>query len=379
MTTYVTGQIPFKTVYFHGLVRTRDGRKMSKSDPETMIDPLDIIPKYGADALRLSMMIGQTPGADSKLYEEKIAGYRNFVNKLWNASRFVMMQCEAAKTDPRSLSLEGGKELSLADRALLSSLQGLTEDVTRHLTEYRLSEAGDRLYSFVWDYYCDWYLELSKGGANLSVLVHGLRTILQLLHPFCPFITEELWDKIAPDDASMLVRETWPVANETLKDVGAEKQLQLLIDVITAVRKLRTDSGIEPSKEVEVMLITSDRNGELLRDQALHICRLAKTNRLDFISKMPEGKQVTSAFLSDIEVHLSLEGLIDVEKEKKSIAEELKNLVAFAKGVEAKLMNASFVDRAPAAVVDGEKAKLADVRAKITKLEERMKTLESMD
>ena len=163
MTTYAVGDIPFETVYLHGLIRTREGKKMSKSDPETMIDPLDIIPKYGADALRLSMILGQSPGNDSRLYEEKIAGTGIFVNKLWNASRFVLMQCDEAKIDPKTIAkLPDSSALALPDRAILSRLQSIVEKVTKGLEEYRLSEVGDTLYSFVWDDFCDWYLELSK-------------------------------------------------------------------------------------------------------------------------------------------------------------------------------------------------------------------------
>src|SRR3990167_9119652 len=211
MTMYATGQIPFETVYLHGLIRTRDGRKMSKSDPSTMIDPLDIIPKYGADALRLSMIVGQSPGADSRLYEEKIGGYRNFINKLWNASRFVLMQCEQAGVDPQTITkLPEMSELALADRAMLSRLQQIVEKVTKDLAEYRLSEVGETLYSFVWDDFCDWYLELSKGNANVAVLVHTLRKILQMLHPYCPFVTEELWSHVKKSEDGMLIVQSWP-------------------------------------------------------------------------------------------------------------------------------------------------------------------------
>ncbi|MSR87371.1 valine--tRNA ligase, partial [Candidatus Peribacteria bacterium] len=234
MTTYVTGsiaefdygQVPFDTVYLHGLIRTRDGRKMSKSEPDTMIDPLDMIAKYGADALRLSMIVGQSPGNDSRLYEEKIAGYRNFVNKLWNASRFVLMKCEETHSDPALItSLPESKDLSLADRALLHALETLIEDVTAGLKEYRLSDVGEKMYSFVWDYFCDWYLELSKGTANTAVLVHGLRRILKLLHPYCPFVTEELWASVKSKDAGMLIKEPWPAMKSERKDPEAFAQL----------------------------------------------------------------------------------------------------------------------------------------------------------
>ncbi|MDD5624058.1 MAG: valine--tRNA ligase, partial [Candidatus Peribacteraceae bacterium] len=250
MTTYATGEIPFKTVYLHGLVRTREGKKMSKSDPSTCIDPLEIIPKYGADAMRLSMIVGQSPGNDFRLYEEKIAGYRNFVNKLWNASRFVLMQCEKAKIDPRDVVFAPGAEFSVADRALLSSLQRLIADVTDGLAQYRLSEAGERLYGFVWDYFCDWYLELSKGEANTTVLVHALRTIVHLLHPYCPFVTEELWSQISPRDAGLLIREAWPVSDERLEHPEAERQLAVLIEVISAIRSLRAEYGIEADAQI---------------------------------------------------------------------------------------------------------------------------------
>jgi valyl-tRNA synthetase len=381
---YKMDEVPFKTVYLHGLVRDQKGQKMSKSKGN-VINPLEMTSRYGTDALRVALTIGVTPGNDGSLSQEKVEGYKNFINKLWNASRFVLMQCEKAGLEPKQVpwvlhtqdafSVQG--ELSLADRAILSGLQTLTDAVTQDLEAYNFSEAGERIYTFTWSSFCDWHLELSKGEANPRVLVHALRTILQLLHPFCPFITEELWAKVSPQDSGMLVKASWPVVHEELRDRGAEKQLQTLIDVITTIRKLRTDSGIEPAKEAEVLLISPEHT-DLLRAQALHICRLGRVRQLDFISKLPEGKQVSSAFLSEAEVHLSLEGLVDTEKETKAAADELKNLQNFAKTIEAKLSNASFVDRAPAAVVDAEKVKLEDAKAKIAKLEERLKMLKGM-
>ncbi|MBI1812609.1 valine--tRNA ligase, partial [Candidatus Peregrinibacteria bacterium] len=260
MTTYVTGAIPeleyghvpFETVYLHGLIRTRDGRKMSKSDPSTMIDPLDMIKKYGADALRLSMIVGQSPGADSMLYEEKIAGYRNFVNKLWNAARFILLQCEAKnmKTSDFRLQTSEFESLSLADRALLSALQQLIDDVTRGLAEYRLSEVGERIYGFVWDYFCDWYLECSKEEANIPVLIHALRTLLILLHPFIPFVTEELWSHCKSPDADLLIRMPWPMVDEDLRDADSFEDQEFVIDVVTAIRRLRAEHTVEAGKEV---------------------------------------------------------------------------------------------------------------------------------
>ncbi|MFA6523629.1 MAG: valine--tRNA ligase [Candidatus Peribacteraceae bacterium] len=374
MTTYATGDIPFETVYLHGLIRTRDGKKMSKSDPETMIDPLDIIPKYGADALRLSMIVGQSPGADSRLYEEKIAGYRNFINKLWNASRFVLMQCEQAKADPHDVSLVGSKDLTLADRALLSALQQLIEDVTKGLEEYRLSDVGEKLYSFVWDFFCDWYLELSKGEANLGVLVHTLRTILILLHPYCPFVTEELWSSVKPEGAGLLIKEPWPKAQSKFNDADAQTDLQVLIDVITAIRKLRSDQNVEQGKEVKVTII-SKKHAKLLSQQEGHIKRLGRVNELQIESKTKKMENVASAISHDFEVHLSLEGLIDVEKERAAMAKEQEQLSKFIASAEAKLGNESFTSRAPEAVVQAEKEKLTQLKEKLKKVEERLKNL----
>ena len=384
MTTYVTGsmpelehgQAPFDTVYLHGMIRSRDGRKMSKSDPDTMIDPLDMIQKYGADALRLSMIVGQSPGNDSRLYEEKIAGYRNFVNKLWNASRFVLMKCEEAKTDPSTITtLPHAKDLSLADRALLHALEVLIEDVTNGLKEYRLSEVGERLYAFVWEYFCDWYLELSKGTANVAVLVHVLRKILVLLHPYCPFVTEELWASVKASDAGMLLKNSWPNPKAERKDPEAFAQLQVLIDVITAIRKLRSEQGIEPGKEVSVTIFSKNHTA-LFDSQPEHIRRLGKVGSLTLSGKSEKLTNTAVAILSGVEVHLSLEGLIDKEAEMKKLKTEKSDLEKYLGGIEKKLNDSSFTDKAPAKVVEMEKKKMEETKEKLKTIESRLKSLE---
>jgi valyl-tRNA synthetase len=369
-------RIPFKTVYLHGLIRTRDGKKMSKSHPETMIDPLDIIPKYGADALRLSMIVGQSPGNDSKLYEEKIAGYRNFINKLWNASRFVLMQCEEAGIDPaevRDTSFET-RELSLADRALLYALEELVEDVTKGIEAYRLSEVGERLYGFVWDFFCDWYLELSKGNANHAVLIHALRRILKLLHPYCPFITEELWAHMKPQKSGLLIKESWPAEKKERKDKKSFDDLHHVIDIITAVRSLRAEYGIEPSKLGTVTIVS--KKIELLESQRENIMRLGRIEVLTIQEKsLGSTKDLASYFLEKTEVHLHLAGLIDIEKEKTNLSKEKETLSKLIGAIEAKLKNKEFVARAPEEVITGEREKLASYQEKLTKIEERLKNL----
>ncbi len=369
MTTYATGQVPFKTVYFHGLVRTKEGKKMSKSDPKTMIDPLDIIPKYGADALRLSMVVGQGAGADSKLYEEKIAGYRNFVNKLWNASRFVLMECEKAGFNPHERV--DPKAKSLADKWLTEATSKVITDVTESLEHYRLSEAGDRLYAFTWNEFCDWYLELSKGESNPSLLVHTLRTLLVLLHPFCPFVTERLWEEVKPKDADTLIVAEWPVT-PTSAYAAEHADLQHLIDTITAIRRLRTAQAVEPTKEVSVT-IASPKYAALLQSQESQIKRLAKVATLSFGSA-PAG-ETASEFLTDIEIYLSLEGLVDAEKEKAALAKELELLEKGIAGSERKLGDETFTSKAPEKVVAFERQKLAEMQEKLGKIRERLSQL----
>ena len=365
-------RIPFKTVYLHGMVRTRDGAKMSKSHPETMIDPLDIIPNYGADALRLSMIVGQSPGNDSKLYEEKIAGYRNFINKLWNASRFVLMQCEEAKIDPHSVITFEAK--SLADKALVHALQGLIDDVTKGLDEYRLSEVGERLYSFIWDFFCDWYLELSKGELNAEVLVHALRTIVHLLHPYCPFVTEEMWGHIKPESADMLMKENWPDSDSNAKDQSAFDDLHVVISIISAIRSLRADHNIEQGKKVPVVIHSSDHI-ELLESQREHIIRLGRISELMIDAIPDKHEQTASMFLKDCEVHIPLEGVIDLEKEKAKLEEEKERLTGYAASIEKKLSNKKFVQNAPEEVVQTEKEKLENAKTKLEKIESMLKDL----
>ena len=385
MTTYATGQIPFEKVYLHGLIRTRDGKKMSKSDPETCIDPLEMISQYGTDALRMSMIVGQSPGNDFRLYEEKIAGYRNFINKLWNASRFVLMQCEDKGFDTNSTFEISSSKASLADRALLSALQNLIDDVTNGLDEYRLSEVGEKLYSFVWDYFCDWYLELSKGdpsssdelrraSSNPAVLVHTLRTIVQLLHPYCPFVTEELWKSIKPEGSGMLIKESWPELNDSLKDQDAFDQLQMVIDVITVIRSMRADHGVEQGKKITA-IIHAKQNSELIESQRDHIVRMGGLSDLSVDAKSAKHENAASTFLRDIEVHLPLEGIIDLKAEKVKLEKERDNLTSFVANIEKKLGNKKFTENAKSSVVELERKKLSDNQNKLNKVEERLKLL----
>jgi len=376
MTTYATGQIPFKTVYLHGLIRTRDGRKMSKSDPSTMIDPLDMITKYGADALRLSMIVGQSPGNDSKLYEEKIAGYRNFVNKLWNASRFVLMKCEERGVNPQDVAVGFNKMgyLGFNDMALWAGLNALIYDVTEGLNDYRLSETGEKLYSFIWNFFCDWYIELSKGEVlNIEVLVQSLRSILILLHPYCPFVTEEIWSHVAYDD-ELLVKQKWPSAEIHQPFQDAFNDFQILIDVVSAIRSVRNESTIDARKEIDVVLVTKDKE-EMLKTQEEHIRRLGKVAQLTIQTVAYKGDDAASAFTKHVEIHVLLGGIIDVAKEKERLTKEKEQLIKFLAGVQAKLNNADFVKNAPVKVLEQERGKEEEAVEKLKKIGEKLAAL----
>lgn len=367
-------RIPFKTVYLHGLIRTRDGKKMSKSHPETMIDPLDIIPKYGADALRLSMIVGQSPGNDSKLYEEKIAGYRNFINKLWNASRFVLMIVESDHSSPVDFgAVDVEREISFPHRAILSQLNDLIDDVTEGIHQYRLSEVGERLYSFVWEDFCDWYIEFSKTDRNRYVLLHVLRTLLKLLHPYCPFVTEEIWSHVKMKNAGMLISASWPEQlHLDASFTEAKDHLRQLTQIISAIRSLRAEFDIEPSATVNVTIVSKE--SALLESQREHITRLARIGSLTIQEKsLPKAKDLASAFLGKTDVHLHLTGLVDFEKQKASLAKEQETLTKLIAGIEAKLKNKEFIAKAPKEVITGDREKLESYKEKLTKIADRLK------
>jgi valyl-tRNA synthetase len=237
-----------------------------------------------------------------------------------------------------------------------------------------LSEVGERLYSFVWDFYCDWYLELSKGTANVAVLVHILRRILKLLHPYCPFVTEELWATLKPSKAGMLMKEAWPAVKAERKDPEAFMQLQTVIDVMTAIRRMRSEQGIEVGKEVNVTIV-SKKHGDLIKNHEADMKRMAKVGQVTISSKAEKSKNTVVAILTDVEVHLSLEGLIDVEAELKKLEKEKADLEKYLNGIERKLNDKTFVSKAPEKVVEMEKKKRDETKEKLAKIIERLGAL----
>lgn len=362
MTTYALDQVPFKNVYLHGLVRTREGKKMSKSDPKSCIDPLDMIKKYGADALRLSMVIGNTPGNDVKLYEEKIAGYRNFVNKIWNAARFALMQADGAKEPAGELVAH-----SSGDKWILTRTQELIKEVTGDIEAFNFSDAGSKIYDFTWNEFCAWYLEISKSEhKNLPVLNYVLSTILKLLHPFVPYVTEALWSHL--DNKELLMKQPWPQVNKSYIFPDEAKNINVLIEVITAIRNLRQESGINVAQKIHAV-VASEKWKALLEEKKEPLIRMARLEKLEIVDKAPKIHPALTTFTANkVEIILPAAELVDLNKEKGRLNKEKANLENYIKGLSAKLNNENFAKNAPANIVDEERKKLVDAKEKLEKV-----------
>jgi valyl-tRNA synthetase len=354
--------IPFKDVYLHGLIRDIDGKKMSKSRPETCIDPLDMIEKYGTDAIRLSLVIGSTPGNDMRLYEEKIAGYRNFVNKIWNGSRFVIMNLEANETIDVDV-------LSRADKWILTRLNEIIEQVTEHLENYRFSEAGLTVYDFFWGEYCDWYLEISKVLRNPAVLKHVLKTSLTLMHPFMPFVTETIWRNLCPGE--MLMTAEWPRPNAKYNFPAEADEMGRIMDVIAAIRTLRAEANVEAAKKIHAVLIAHEDTA-LVQDKADVIRRLANLGELEILEEGKKIEKALSTFVGDVEIFLPLADLIDFDAEKKRLTKEITELENYFTSLEKKLSNKAFVKNAPEELIKKERTKMEETEQKLAKLKKQL-------
>lgn len=372
MTTYAVDQIPFEKVYLHGLVRDEKGRKMSKS-LENIIDPIDVSDKYGTDAVRLSLVIGNTAGNDLKLSEEKIAYFRNFTNKLWNISRFILMQVG------ESGGLEAGKKpkpKTLADEWILGRLDEVVRFVTNDIEEMNFSRPGETLRDFTWNELADWYLEIAKiEGKKEAMLTHLLDSILKLWHPFMPFVTEEVYGRAFSKGADdLLMIADWPKAGGK----AAKKQdgdFAMLQEVIVAIRNIRATYKVEPGKKIDATVFAG-KKAAMLREHSAIIAGLGKVATLTITEKGSKPGKSAAAVVGGIQLYVPLGSLVDADVEKKRISAELEEATKYAASLEGKLKNESFTSRAPAQVVAAEKAKLDATKEKIARLQEQMKTLE---
>ena len=368
---------PFKTVFIHGLVRDDKGRKMSKSLGNG-IDPLEMAEKYGADALRFNLITGNSPGNDMRFYVEKCEAMRNFANKIWNASRYVLMNLTVEET-----GLPDAADLEIEDKWVLSKLNTLIKEVTENMDAYELGVASAKVYDFIWDTYCDWYIELTKARlysedeksklAAQKVLVYVLDQFLRLLHPFMPFITEEIWQAI-PHEGSFLMLADWPKYDENLNFSVEAAHMESVMNAIRSIRNRRAEMNVPPSKK-STLYVVSDK-GEIFRQGTGFICRLAYADQVIICDSDPEGHEnMVCVVTNDAKLYIPLEELIDFEKELARIEKEKANCLKQIAMFEGKLSNEAFVSRAPEKVVAEQREKLEKNRALLAQLEESEKRL----
>ena len=372
-------KIPFETVLIHGLVRDDKGRKMSKSLGNG-IDPLVMAEQYGADALRFNLITGNSPGNDTRFYTEKCEAMRNFANKIWNASRFVMMNLTIDKCE-----LPAADKLAPEDKWVLSKLNTLVKDVTENLDSYEIGVASAKVYDFIWDTYCDWYIELTKTRLNgedeeaklvaQNVLCYVLTDLLKLLHPFMPFITEEIFQAL-PHSGEYLMTSQWPEYQDALNFPAEEAAMEAVMDTIKAIRARRAEMNVPPSKKAEVLLVTATPE---IYQQGLHfIQRLAYASSVPFADAAPTDiTGQVSVVTANATAYMPLAELVDIQAELDRINKEIEKAKNGLRIVEQKLSNEKFVSKAPEAVVNAEKEKAAKYAELIAKLEESAKAMQA--
>lgn len=355
------GEIPFKTVLIHGIVRDSEGRKMSKSLGNG-VDPLEVIERYGADALRFMLITGNAPGNDIRYYEEKVEAARNFANKIWNASRFVMMNLDEELME----KYKDCKEYTIADKWILSRLNTLVKDITENIDKFELGIASQKVYDFMWTEFCDWYIELVKPvlygedekakGTVLNVLNEVLTTGLQLLHPAMPYITEEIYTNLPNTDESIVV-SIWPTYREEMENKEAEENMNYIIEAIKALRNVRTEMNVPPSRKAKVTILAVEGR-EAFEEGRIYFEKLASASEVAITESKDEiPDNSVSALTKGAEMYMPLLDLVDIEKELERLNKEKEKLQKEIERVEKKLSNEKFMSKAPEAVVNEEREK----------------------
>jgi len=373
------GDVPFKHVLIHGMVLDHLGRKMSKSLGNG-VDPIDVINSHGADSLRFMLIIGNTPGNDLRFNTEKLDGARNFANKLWNASRFALMNLTDYEPD------QPVGEYSLADKWILSRYQRLTGEVTRQLTDYELGEAARELYEFIWNEFCDWYIELAKPRlygkttpedryTAQSVLSGVLKGTLELLHPFMPFITEEIWQHL-PGKELTVMKAVWPSGRDELIDGMAEQQMELLMEVTKALRHIRSEMNVTPGKQVEALLEVPGEDTRQTLEKGIGYIQSLANAQVSISPQLPEKpEQAAHAVTKGVEVFVPLKGLIDIDQETARLNKELATLEKDLARIQGKLNNQGFLSKAPEEIINKEKAKETELSDKKSAIRDRLAML----
>ena len=365
-----TGQVPFDTVLIHGLVRDAQGRKMSKSLGNG-IDPLEIIDQYGADALRFTLATGNSPGNDMRFSDEKVEASRNFANKIWNAARFILMNLDENEYAPYV-----PKNLAIEDKWILSKYNDLVKDVTDSLEKFELGLAVQKLYDFIWDVFCDWYIEIAKIRLNgecatakatvKAVLVYVMSNTLKLLHPFMPFITEEIWQTLPHDGDSIMISE-WPVFTDELSFKADEAEMERVMTAIKAVRNRRAEMNVPPSKKAKIFIETSYE--KTFSEGANFFVRLASASEVEIV-KGYENDEAVAIITEDARLFIPMDELVDFKAELERLEKEKAGVLKEIAFVSGKLNNEKFVAKAPEALVNEQREKLAKYNEKLAMLEE---------
>ena len=368
------GETPFKTVYIHGLVRDAQGRKMSKSLGNG-IDPLEVIDQYGADALRFTLATGNSPGNDMRFSDERVQASRNFCNKIWNASRFIQMNL----TIDKDKAVQLPSDLAIEDKWIISKFNTLVADVTRNIDQYELGLAAAKLNDFIWENFCDWYIEIAKtrlqtGDENVQkVLCYVLSGAMQLLHPFMPFITETIWQALPHEGPSVMV-SAWPEYKDELHFAAEEAQMESLMDAVRAIRNRRAEMNVPPSKKAKVLILTEKK--DTFSAGAGFFPKLAYASEIELIDAVPaDAAKMASVVTGDAQIYMPMGDLIDFEAERARLGKEKSKVEADIDFVMKKLNNPKFVDKAPEKVVAAEREKAEKLREHLAKLEESIAAL----
>ncbi len=375
------GEMPFKNVYYNGIVRDKKGRKMSKSLGNSP-DPLDLIATYGADGVRMGMLFSTPAGNDLPFDPIICEQGKKFSNKVWNAFRFLTLNMNEETSYSPTLDFD---KQNLADRWMMARIQRTIKEVDQDFSQYRLNDALKRVYSLIWDDYCDWYIELAKpkygepfDPQKMNMALGFFEVLMKLLHPFMPFISEEIWQYInTRTHEEALCITQWPVYNATNDSNEDIEQFELFKSIVSSIRNIRAEMQISPKAEIELFIKTSDSSvAEYLNGDIWILNQLQVLNIKDIGSHVCKPKASASAIISGNEIYIPLAGFIDVDKEVERIKKEINRVKGFLKGVNGKLSNTNFVQNAPEAVVQNERNKKRDGEANLLKLQDQLKDFE---
>ncbi|NFS08415.1 valine--tRNA ligase [Clostridium botulinum] len=377
---YCMDDIPFDTVLIHGIVRDSEGKKMSKSLGNG-VDPIEVIDEYGADALRFTLVTGNAPGNDIRYYPERVEAARNFANKIWNASRFVLMNLNKDLMD----KYKDNKNYTIADKWILSRLNTVVKEVTENIEKFELGIASQKIYDFIWGEFCDWYIELVKPvlygedeqskGIAFNVLHKVLETSLQLLHPIMPFITEEIYTHLYTEYESIVISK-WPEYDEILKDEKSEKDMEYIIEAIKSIRNVRTEMNVPPSRKAKLMIYLTEKEAERsFKEGEVYFQKLASASEVSFLENKETSDKNVSVVTRGAEIFIPLLELVDIEKELERLNKEKEKLEKEIDRVEKKLANEKFVSKAPESVVNEEREKGEKYKAMLKSVIESLESL----